>query len=83
MFSCNARSKSYVCFQSLYLSIHQNIDPKSTENPATWRAARMHDFGISIFCAQNHSQKKHPTGVLSFGADSTVWWAGVFAVFCE
>ena len=28
--------------------IHQNIDPKSTENPATWRAARMHDFGISI-----------------------------------
>ena len=28
--------------------IHQNIDPKSTENPATWRTARMHDFG---FCA--------------------------------
>ena len=33
--------------------IHQNIDPKSTENPATWRAARMHDFGISICCGQN------------------------------
>ena len=27
--------------------IHQNIDPKSTENPAIWRVARMHDFGIS------------------------------------
>ena len=34
--------------------IHQNIDPKSTENPATWRTARMHDFGISICCGQNH-----------------------------
>ena len=33
--------------------IHQNIDPKSTENPAIWRAARMHDFGISICCGQN------------------------------
>ena len=33
--------------------IHQNIDPKSTENPATCRTARMHDFGISICCGQN------------------------------
>ena len=40
--------------------IHQNIDPKSTENPATWRTARMHDFGISIFCGQDHREKKHP-----------------------
>ena len=47
--------------------IHQNIDPKSTENPATWRGARMHDFGISICCGQNHRQKKHRVhGVLSF-----------------
>ena len=42
--------------------IHQNIDPKSTENPITWRGARMHDFVISICCGQNHSQKKHPHG---------------------
>ena len=42
--------------------IHQNIDPKSTENPGTWRGARMHDFVISICCGQNHSQKKHPHG---------------------
>ena len=47
--------------------IHQNIDPKSTENPATWRTARMHDFGIFIFCGQDHREKKHPhAGVLSF-----------------
>ena len=38
--------------------IHQNIDPKSTENPATW-TARMHDFGTFICCGQNHRQKKH------------------------
>ena len=49
--------------------IHQNIDPKSTENPDTWRAARMHDVGIAICCGQDHRQKKHP--------DSTVWWAGI------
>ena len=47
--------------------IHQNIDPKSTENPDTWREARMHDVGIAICCGQDHRQKKHPyTGVLSF-----------------
>ena len=47
--------------------IHQNIDAKSTENPATWRTARMHDLGLPICCCQNHIQKKHPVrGVLSF-----------------
>ena len=47
--------------------IHQNIDPKSTENPDTWRAARMHDVAIAICCGQNHLQKKHRHGgVLSF-----------------
>ena len=35
-----------ICVFSVIL--HQNIDPKSTENPATLREARMHDFGISI-----------------------------------
>ena len=35
-----------ICVFSFIL--HQNIDPKSTENPATLREARMHDFGISI-----------------------------------
>ena len=58
--------------------IHQNIDPKSTENPATWREARMHDFGISICCAENHHQKKHPPrGCFEFCADTTVWWPGI------
>ena len=58
------RAQNYICIFSHYSS---NIDPKSTENPATWRAARMHDFGISICCGQNHSQKKHRIyGVLSF-----------------
>ena len=58
------RAQNYICIFSHYSS---NIDPKSTENPATWRAARMHDFGISIFRGQNHRQKKHPcSGVLSF-----------------
>ena len=49
---------------SIFSHYSSNIDPKSTENPATWRAARMHDFGISICCGQNHRQKKHPV----------VWW---------
>ena len=39
--------------------IHQNIDPKSTENPGTLRAARMHDFVISICCAKNHRTRKN------------------------
>ena len=40
--------------------IHQNIDPKSTENPAIWRGARMHDLGIPICPFQDQRQKKHP-----------------------
>ena len=43
------RAQNYIRIFSHYSS---NIDPKSTENPATWRAAHMHDFGISICCAQ-------------------------------
>ena len=59
------RAQNHICVFSVI--IHQNIDPKSTENPATWRTARMHDFGISICCGQDHSQKKNwYTGVLSF-----------------
>ena len=58
------RAQNYICIFSHYSS---NIDPKSTENPATWQEARMHDFGISGCCLQNHRQKKHPhAGVLSF-----------------
>ena len=47
--------------------IHQNIDPKSTENPATCRTARMHDFGISICCGQNRRHALTPrSGGLGF-----------------
>ena len=49
--------------------IHHNIDPKLTENPTIWRTARIHDFGISIFCG--------------FCADTTVWWARVDRSICE
>ena len=49
------------------VNVHQNIDPKSAENHGTLREARMHDFGIFIFCGQDHREKKHPhAGVLSF-----------------
>ena len=59
--------------------IHQNIDPKSTENPATCRTARMHDFGISICCGQNHRQKKHRIyGVLSFALTPRSGGLGTF-----
>ena len=67
------RAQNYICIFSHYSS---NIDPKSTENPATWRAARMHDFGISICCGQDHRQKKHRIRSFEFCADITVWWAG-------
>ena len=60
--------------------IHQNIDAKSTENPATWRTARMHDLGLPICCCQNHIQKKHPVrGVLSFALTPRSGGLGVFA----
>ena len=44
------RAQNHMCIFSL---IHQNIDPKSTENPDICREARMHDFGIFICCFQN------------------------------
>ena len=68
------RAQNYICIFSHYSS---NIDPKSTENPATWREAHIHDFGSAICCGQNHRQKNTPRGVLSFALTSWSggWWA--------
>ena len=40
--------------------IHQNIDPKATENPATWRAARMHDFKNFYLLRSDSPPEKTP-----------------------